>query len=131
MLKVITLPFSKWQTLRMISIILRQNWQSTVLRKQKKLSEKIIVMLKDYFLTGEYAEPAIYIVSQLNHESYYARMAMAWFMATAYVKYPEITLKYLQDSSFDNWTYNKAIQKMMESYRVSESDKIMLKNMKK
>lgn len=90
-----------------------------------------IIILMNYFLTKEYAKEAIARVSKLKHEAYYARMGMAWFMATAYVKYPEITLKYLQDSSFDNWTYNKAIQKMMESYRVSESDKIMLKNMKK
>lgn len=90
-----------------------------------------IIILMSYFLTDEYAEEAIARVSRLNHEAYYARMGMAWFMATAYAKYPEITLKYLQNSSFDDWTFNKSIQKMVESYRVSESDKIMLKNMKK
>ncbi len=90
-----------------------------------------IIMLMDYFLTDDYAEEAISRVSRLNHEAYYARMAMAWFMATAYAKYPALTLKYLQNSSFDDWTFNKSIQKMVESYRVSESDKIMLKNMKK
>ena len=90
-----------------------------------------IIILMSYFLTDEYAKEAIARVSRLNHEAYYARMGMAWFMATAYAKYPEITLKYLQNSSFDDWTFNKSIQKMLESYRVSESDKIMLKNMKK
>lgn len=90
-----------------------------------------IVMLKDYFLTGEFAEPAIYIVSQQNHEGYYARMAMAWFMATAYVRYPELTLKYLQKSNFDTWTYNKALQKMIESYKISDEDKVKLRELKR
>lgn len=90
-----------------------------------------IIILMNYFLTDEYAEEAISHVSRLKHDAYYARMGMAWFMATAYAKYPDITLRYLQNSRFDDWTFNKSIQKMLESYRVPESDKIMLKNMKK
>ena len=90
-----------------------------------------IVMLKDYFLTEEFAEPAIYIVSQLNHEGYYARMAMAWFMATAYAKYPDITLDYLKKSNFDTWTYNKSLQKMIESFKISDEDKELIQKMKR
>ena len=90
-----------------------------------------IVMLKDYFLTEEFAEPAIYIVSQLNHEGYYARMAMAWFMATAYAKYPEMTLNYLQKSNFDTWTYNRSLQKMIESYKISDEDKELIRKLKR
>lgn len=90
-----------------------------------------IVMLMDYFLTDEYAEKSIQIVSSLSHEAYYARMGMAWFMATAYAKHPDITLKYLQSSNFDDWTFNKSIQKMLESYRVSNIDKEMLRKLKR
>ncbi|MGN0375661.1 MAG: DNA alkylation repair protein [Butyrivibrio sp.] len=90
-----------------------------------------IIMLMDYFLTDEYAKRAIEKVSILCHESYYARMGMAWFMSTAYAKYPEITLESLKNSNFDDWTYNKAIQKMLESYRISDRDKEFLRSMKR
>lgn len=90
-----------------------------------------IVMLKDYFLTGEYAESAIYIISRMNHEGYYARMAMAWFMATAYVSYPELTLKYLSESKFDKWTYNRSLQKMIDSYMISDEEKKKLRDLKR
>lgn len=90
-----------------------------------------VVMFMDYFLVDEYAETAIYIISQLSHDGYYAKMALAWFMATAYAKYPELTIKYLQKSNFDKWTYNKSIQKMIESYRISDEDKEELRKLKR
>ena len=34
-------------------------------------------------------------------------------------------------NTLDDWTYNKAIQKMLESYRVSDKDKDMLRGMKR
>ena len=52
-------------------------------------------------------------------------------MATAYAKYPELTIKYLQKSNFDKWTYNKSIQKMIESYRISDEDKEELRKLKR
>ena len=38
---------------------------------------------------------------------------------------------YLKKSKIDNWTYNKAIQKAIESYRISDSQKNFLRKLKK
>ena len=60
-------------------------------------------------------------------------MAVAWAVATAWAKQREKTYVYMQDdnNSLDDWTYNKSIQKMLESYRVSQEDKKMLRKMKR
>ena len=89
-----------------------------------------IVMLMNYFLVEDYALQVIVTVAEINHEGYYAKMAIAWFMATAYAKFPEYTLDALNNRKFDDWTYNKSIQKMLESNRIGTKDKSVLKNMK-
>ena len=89
-----------------------------------------IIMLMDYFLVEEYALKTIELVAAKNHEGYYAKMAIAWFMATAYAKFPEYTMKALKNRKFDDWTYNKSIQKMLESNRIGTGEKSVLRNMK-
>ena len=89
-----------------------------------------IIMLMDYFLVEEYALKTIELVSTKSHEGYYAKMAIAWFMATAYAKFPEYTMIALKNRKFDDWTYNKSIQKMLESGRIGAGEKSVLRNMK-
>ena len=58
-------------------------------------------------------------------------MAIAWTMSVLYVKYPKITMEYLKNNTLDDFTYNKALQKIIESYRVSEEDKNIMRKMKR
>jgi hypothetical protein len=58
-------------------------------------------------------------------------MAQAWLISEAYVKYPHITLTYLKKSHLDKWTFNKGIQKIRESLRVSKETKDMLNKLKR
>ena len=48
-----------------------------------------------------------------------------------FVKFREETLAYLRRCSLDDFTFNKSIQKMTESYQVCSEDKEMLKAMKR
>ena len=93
----------------------------------------VAVMLMTYYLTDEYIDMSLEILDSLKNEKYYCKMAVAWAIATAWVKQREKTFVYMQDgnNTLDDWTYNKAIQKMMESYRVSDADKVMLRNRKR
>ncbi len=68
---------------------------------------------------------------EIKHEGYYVKMAKAWLIATAYVKFKDETLQYLQKCELDDWTYNKAISKMTESFRISNEEKEQLKSMKR
>ena len=90
-----------------------------------------IVMLLDFYITDEYIKEVINILDNIKHEGYYVKMAIAWTISIAYIKYPEITMKYLINNTLDDFTYNKALQKIVESYRVSNQDKAIIRNMKR
>jgi len=93
----------------------------------------VAVMLMDYYLSDEYIDMSLGVLDSLKNEKYYCKMAVAWAVATAWVKQREETYTYMQpgNNTLDDWTYNKAIQKMLESYRVSDEDKDMLRKMKR
>ncbi|MDR1167527.1 MAG: DNA alkylation repair protein [Heliobacteriaceae bacterium] len=90
-----------------------------------------IVMLLGYFIDEEHIEEVLKILGNFGHEGYYARMAAAWALSVCYVKFPEKTFVYLQKSNLDKWTYNKAIQKIVESFRVDKESKEVLKTMRR
>ncbi len=93
----------------------------------------VAVMLMDYYLTDEYIDMTLEELDSLKNEKYYCKMAVAWAVATAWAKQRDKTYAYMQEgnNTLDDWTYNKAIQKMIESYRVSDEDKAMLREMKR
>lgn len=90
-----------------------------------------IVMMLDFYIIDEYINEVINILDNIKHEGYYVKMAVAWAISIAYIKYPRLTMDYLQNNNLDNFTYNKALQKIIESYRVSKEEKEILKKMKK
>ena len=90
-----------------------------------------IVMILDYFIDEEYLKKDFEIFDQIQHEGYYVKMAIAWAVSICLIKYYDETIKYLKKARIDNWTYNKAIQKAIESYRISDEKKQNLRKMKK
>lgn len=91
----------------------------------------VAVMLMDHFLVEEYIDQVLVVWDELTHEGYYRKMGVAWGIATAYAKFPTKTHAYLLSNHLDDFTYNKAIQKMIESYRISKEDKEILRAMKR
>ena len=87
----------------------------------------------DYYLEDEDIDETLAMLDALKHDSYYRKMGVAWAVATAMAKQREKTLTYMQpgNNTLDDWTYNKSIQKMIESYRISDEDKVMLRAMKR
>lgn len=83
----------------------------------------VAIMLMSQFLNEEYIDRVIDVLDSLHTESYYSRMGVAWAVATAMAKFPDKTLEYMNSpqNHLDDWTFNKAIQKMKESYRVDNS----------
>ena len=91
----------------------------------------VAVTMLSHFLNDEYIDEVITILDNLKRPTYMAKMGIAWAFATIMVKYEDKMFKYLNNSSLDEWTYNKAINKMRESYRVSSSAKEKLLSMKR
>ena len=90
-----------------------------------------IVMLLDYYIKEEYINEVLEIFHKVQHDGYYVKMAVAWAISVAFIKFPEKTMELLKNNNLDNFTYNKAIQKCIESYRVSANQKELLRKMKK
>ena len=89
-------------------------------------------MLLDYFIFDEYIEKVINILDKINHEGYYVKMAVAWCLAEIGIKYNEKLMNYLKGkNSLDDFTYNKTLQKMIESYRITNEQKDILRKMKR
>jgi 3-methyladenine DNA glycosylase AlkD len=91
----------------------------------------IAVTFLSHFLNDEYIDEVIEVLDKLNRPTYMAKMGIAWAYATIMSKYRDKMFNYLPNSSLDDWTYNKAISKMIESFRVNEKDKDILRNMKR
>ena len=91
----------------------------------------VAVMLMDHFLVPEYIDRVLTVWDELKHDGYYRKMGVAWGIATAYAKFPKETHAFLMENHLDDFTYNKSIQKMIESYRISPEEKEVLRAMKR
>lgn len=89
-----------------------------------------LVMYLDYYLNEIYIDKVLNKLDKLKNNDYYTKMAIAWLISVAYVKQKEKTMKFLKSNHLDKWTYNKSLQKIVESNRVSEEEKDLIKNMK-
>jgi 3-methyladenine DNA glycosylase AlkD len=78
-----------------------------------------------------FVEEALKILQAIKHEDYYVKMGVAWAISIFYIKQPQLTLSLLQENNLDDFTHNKAIQKIRESFRVSKEDKEMLNGLKR
>lgn len=99
---------------------------------KKEFESRIVsVTLLSHYLNDEYIDRVIEVLDSLNTDDYYSQMGVAWAVATVMGKYPQKCLNYLksENCNLDKITYNKALQKIRESYRVSGEIKQMTKSM--
>ena len=90
-----------------------------------------VVMLLFYYLDDAHIDLVLSLLDGVRQPDYYARMAVAWAVSIAYVRFPEKTLAYLKTCSLDDFTYNKALQKAVESRCVGEPARSVLRAMKR
>lgn len=88
------------------------------------------VLLLNYYIEDKYIDTIFKLCNKYKDE-YYVKMSIAWLISTCYVKSKEKTLEYLKYNKLDDWTYNKSIQKIIESNRVNKTEKDILKRMKR
>lgn len=96
----------------------------------KEFESRIVaVVLLSHYLNDNYIDDVFKILDNLNTEKYYARMGVAWAVATIMGKYPEKCLCFLKHNSLDDKTYKKSLQKIRESFRVSGEIKAKIKKL--
>ena len=89
-----------------------------------------ILCLMNYFLDARFDPSYLKKVAAVRSDEYYVNMMIAWYFATALAKQYEAALPYIENRRLDQWTHNKAIQKAIESYRVTDEHKIYLRTLR-
>lgn len=89
-----------------------------------------IGMLMRYFLEDAFSPEYLDWVAGVSSEEYYIKMMVAWYFATALAKQYDAALPYLTQHRLEKWTHNKAIQKALESYRITPEQKQFLRGWK-
>jgi len=89
-----------------------------------------VVMLL-HFLTEPYAPLAFAHFDRISHEGYYVKMAVAWVLSMYYVELPEQTMVYLKNNKLEDFTYNKTLQKIVDSLRIDPDTKAMIKSLRR
>lgn len=90
-----------------------------------------VVCILDFFICEAFLERVLDLLSQIRQEGYYVKMAVAWAVSICYIKFPRETERLFTENLLDDFTHNKAIQKIRESYRVEKADKERLNTLKR
>lgn len=89
-----------------------------------------IKMLMDHFLDEDYKTEYPKMVAKVRSDEYYVNMMVSWYFATALAKQYDTAITFIEQKKLDKWTHNKAIQKSVESYRISQETKDYLRSLK-
>ena len=89
-----------------------------------------IRMLMNEFLGADFRPEYLGWVAAVKGEDYYIKMMVAWYFATALAKRYDESVVYIEERRLEPWTHKKAIQKAIESFRVSDAHKDYLKTLR-
>ena len=89
-----------------------------------------IGMLLEHYLDDDFELKQARLVAKVRSDEYYVNMMVAWYFATALAKQWDNIIPFIEGKKLDSWTHNKAIQKSVESYRITKEQKEYLKTLK-
>ena len=108
------------------------NFIQTYIKSEKEFEIRFaIVMILDYYIEEEYLEKDFKIFDSITSKDYYVQMAIAWAVSICLIKHYDETVEYLQNCKLDKFTFNKSLQKAIESYRINDDKKQILRHMKR
>lgn len=90
-----------------------------------------VVMLLFHFVDDSYIDLALPIFDNVKHDDYYVKMAVAWAISIYYREFPDKSMVYLLNNKLNDWTYNKALQKITESLTIDAETKEVIRSMKR
>ena len=90
-----------------------------------------IEMLMSHFLDVDFDPRYLELPAAVHSSEYYVNMMIAWYFATALAKQWDASLPYIQEQRLEKWVHNKTIQKAIESRRITDEQKSLLRSMKR
>lgn len=88
-----------------------------------------IGMLMEHFLGEDFKKDYAEHVADISFDAYYVKMMIAWYFATALAKNWDELIPFIEERNSRSG-YNKAIQKSIESRRISAEQKAYLRGLK-
>lgn len=90
-----------------------------------------LVQFLNYYVNQEYLIRVLEEIDSVSNKAYYVQMAQAWAVSICYREFPRETEMFLKQNHLDDFTYNKALQKITESQKVSKEEKAYIRSMKR
>ncbi len=77
-----------------------------------------VVSMLDHYLDTVYLPEILTLLPKISHPGFYVHMAVAWALATAFLRDAETVLKILRSGQLDEDTQKMTIRKLLDSRRV-------------
>lgn len=90
-----------------------------------------VVSVIGNFIEKDYLGQIFEKFNNMKSDGYYSEMGVAWAISAIYVKFPDETLSFLRRNNLKSRIFQKTCQKIIESLRVSDSDKAIIRELKK
>lgn len=90
-----------------------------------------LVQFLNYYVNQEYLLRVLEEIDSVSNKAYYVQMAQAWAVSICYRDFPKETEPFLKQNHLDDFTYNKTLQKITESQKVSKEKKAYIRSMKR
>lgn len=87
-------------------------------------------MIMRFYLEDAFDTEYLTMAASVTSEEYYVKMMIAWLFATALAKQYKATIPFIEQRCLEPWTHRKAIQKAIESRRITEEQKQYLRTLK-
>ena len=84
------------------------------------------IILLNYYIDEDHIEN-ILSLSMKESDYYYVNMAIAWLLSVCFVKFRLNVLELLKSKKLNVFVQNKTISKIRDSFRISQSDKDLVK----
>lgn len=89
-----------------------------------------IKMLMVHFSDKDFSDEYPELVCSIRSDEYYINMMIAWYFATLLAKQYDRVLPFIEQRRLSSWTHNKAIQKAVESRRITPEQKAYLRTLR-
>lgn len=86
-----------------------------------------LICLMHLYIEEKYLPYVFQLCERCDGKGYYNDMAIAWLISVSFVKFEVETFKFIENCKLSNFTLNKSISKIRDSFRVTKENKILLK----
>ena len=98
---------------------------------KKEFEVRFSLIMLFHYMDEKYLDDIFNIIESVNTDNYYSKMGLAWLICECFIKFRDYTMNKIKDLKVDNFFFYISIDKIRDSFRVTEEDKILLKSYKR